>query len=86
MLRSATGQWVHLGKVHQESVIPVRLVATREQMVIGPLVTMQRVHSRPSSSAEAAGGCLIDTGLAGIITHDAGVWLRIPRSRETEQR
>ena len=32
MLRSATGQWVHLGKVHQESVIPVRLVATREQM------------------------------------------------------
>ena len=32
MLRSATGQWVHLGKVHQESVIPVRLLATREQM------------------------------------------------------
>ena len=32
MLRSATGQWVHLGKLHQENVIPVRLVATREQM------------------------------------------------------
>lgn len=32
MLRSATGQWVHLGEVHQESVIPVRLIATREQM------------------------------------------------------
>ena len=25
MLRSATGQWVHLGEVQQESVIPVRL-------------------------------------------------------------
>ena len=32
MLRSATGQWVHLGEVQQESVIPVRLIATREQM------------------------------------------------------
>ena len=32
MLRSATGQWVHLGKVHQEHVVPVRLVATRAQM------------------------------------------------------
>ncbi len=32
MLRSATGQWVQLGEVQQESVIPVRLIATREQM------------------------------------------------------
>ena len=32
MLRSATGQWVHLGEVQQESVIPIRLIATREQM------------------------------------------------------
>jgi hypothetical protein len=32
MLRSATGQWVHLGEVQQESVIPVRLIATREQI------------------------------------------------------
>lgn len=32
MLRSATGQWVHLGEVQQESVIPVRFIATREQM------------------------------------------------------
>ena len=32
MLRSATGQWVHLGEVQQENVIPVRLIATREQM------------------------------------------------------
>ena len=32
LLRSATGQWVDLGKLHQESVIPVRLMATRQQM------------------------------------------------------
>lgn len=32
MLRSAMGQWVHLGEVHEESVIPVRLIATRDQM------------------------------------------------------
>ncbi len=32
MLRSATGQWVNLGEVQQENVIPVRLIATREQM------------------------------------------------------
>ena len=32
MLRSAMGQWVHLGEVQHESVIPVRLIATREQM------------------------------------------------------
>jgi hypothetical protein len=33
MLRSALGQWVHLGEVQQESVVPVRLIATREQMM-----------------------------------------------------
>jgi hypothetical protein len=32
MLRAATGQWVHSGKVQQENVIPVRLIATRAQM------------------------------------------------------
>jgi hypothetical protein len=32
MLRSATGQWVHMGEVQEERVIPVRLIATREQM------------------------------------------------------
>ena len=32
MLRAAKGQWVHLGEVQQESVIPVRLIATREQI------------------------------------------------------
>ena len=32
MLRSATGQWVQAGQVQQENVIPVRLIATREQI------------------------------------------------------